>query len=253
MQDTCFSLFQTDVSLVFIPVDLNDPFEKSTPEICRIAATELQEFLIDNQEKWIHNFGTTVGKEGKIKGKMFGVLVVKNSKNELGFIAAFSGKLADKNADQRFVPSVFDDSSDDYFINRGMSEITHINKQIETMELSAEPADLNDALQLRVLRKIKSASLQQQLFDNYKLLNKSGRSKSITSIFESSGGRKPPSAAGECAAPKLLNYAFQNKMKPIAIAEFWWGQSTGSEIRKHKEFYPACNEKCLPILGFMLG
>ena len=58
----------------------------------------------------------------------------------------------------------------------------------------------------------------------------------------------PPAGAGECAAPKLLNYAFEHQLKPIAMAEFWWGQSPKSEIRKHKQFYPACKSKCEPIL-----
>src|SRR5690606_21753915 len=63
---------------------------------------------------------------------------------------------------------------------------------------------------------------------------------------------KPPAAAGECATPKLLQYAFLNDLKPIAMAEFWWGASPKSEVRKHKQFYPACTGKCEPILKHML-
>jgi tRNA pseudouridine32 synthase/23S rRNA pseudouridine746 synthase len=63
---------------------------------------------------------------------------------------------------------------------------------------------------------------------------------------------KPPSAAGECAIPKLLQSAFTSGYKPIAMAEFWWGASPKSEIRKHKLFYPACTGKCKPILAHML-
>lgn len=65
-------------------------------------------------------------------------------------------------------------------------------------------------------------------------------------------GIPPPAGSGECAAPKLLNYAYQNQLKPIAMAEFWWGQSPKSQVRKHKQFYPACRSKCEPILGHML-
>ena len=53
-------------------------------------------------------------------------------------------------------------------------------------------------------------------------------------------------------SPKLLQYAFQHQMKPIAMAEFWWGQSPETSIRKHKYFYPACIGKCKPILTHML-
>jgi len=98
------------------------------------------------------------------------------------------------------------------------------------------------------IRSLKSAKLQQQLFANYAFLNQYKKSKSLGEIFENN----PPAGAGECAAPKLLHYAFQNDLKPIAMAEFWWGQSPKSEIRKHKQFYPACTGKCEPILKHML-
>jgi len=98
--------------------------------------------------------------------------------------------------------------------------------------------------QLKEARKQKSAALQQQLFAEYSFLNQFGERKSIGEIFNNN----PPAGAGECAAPKLLHYAFENQLKPIAMAEFWWGQSPKSEIRKHKQFYPACKSKCEPIL-----
>jgi len=63
---------------------------------------------------------------------------------------------------------------------------------------------------------------------------------------------KPPAAAGECATPKLLQYAFLNGLRPVAMAEFWWGAPPKSEIRKHRQFYPACTGKCKPILEHML-
>lgn len=97
-------------------------------------------------------------------------------------------------------------------------------------------------------RSLKSAQLQQQLFDNYAFFNQYKKAKSLGEIFENN----PPAGAGECAAPKLLHYAFQNDLKPIAMAEFWWGKSPNSEIKKHKQFYPACTGKCEPILKHML-
>lgn len=102
--------------------------------------------------------------------------------------------------------------------------------------------------ELKELRKTKSAQLQQQLFEHYSFLNQSGKRKSLGDIFDGN----PPAGAGECAAPKLLHYAFQNQLKPIAMAEFWWGQSPKSEVRQHQHFYPACTGKCEPILAHML-
>ena len=97
---------------------------------------------------------------------------------------------------------------------------------------------------LKEIRKNKSSELQKKLFSHYFFENKKGIRKSIGEIFNNN----PPAGAGECAAPKLLHYAFQHQLRPICMAEFWWGQSPKSEIRKHKHFYPACKSKCEPIL-----
>jgi tRNA pseudouridine32 synthase / 23S rRNA pseudouridine746 synthase len=105
---------------------------------------------------------------------------------------------------------------------------------------------------LKEERKSRSNLLQRRLFDEYTFLNAKHESKSLLTIFEKELGIVPPAGAGECAAPKLLQYAFLQGLKPLAMAEFWWGQSPKSEIRKHKSFYPACRSKCEPILGFML-
>ena len=94
--------------------------------------------------------------------------------------------------------------------------------------------------------------MQLQLFEQYVFLNKDGKSKSLQEIFSHTAFGKPPGGAGECATPKLLQFAFANGYKPIAMAEFWWGAAPKSEIRKHKQFYPACTGKCKPILAHML-
>lgn len=101
-------------------------------------------------------------------------------------------------------------------------------------------------------RKERSAILQNQLFEQYTFLNIEGKQKSLQDIFKSTSFGKPPAGAGECATPKLLQYAFANGYKPLAMAEFWWGSSPKSEIRQHKQFYPACTGKCKPILAHML-
>lgn len=105
---------------------------------------------------------------------------------------------------------------------------------------------------LKERRQRKSAALQQRLFDQYQLLNSKGEVKSLCDIFQESINKMPPAAAGDCAAPRLLQYAYTHHMKPLAMAEFWWGKSPISEIRKEGHYYPACRGKCEPILGHML-
>ncbi|WP_243347957.1 RluA family pseudouridine synthase [Parabacteroides sp. FAFU027] len=106
--------------------------------------------------------------------------------------------------------------------------------------------------QLKAERKTKSAALQQKLFDCFQMLNSKGEAKGLCDIFAQTAQKIPPAGAGECAAPKLLQYAFRHGLKPIAMAEFWCGASPKTEIRHHGHFYPACKGKCEPILGHML-
>jgi tRNA pseudouridine32 synthase / 23S rRNA pseudouridine746 synthase len=105
---------------------------------------------------------------------------------------------------------------------------------------------------VKVQRRAISARLQDQLHSNYTFLNAHGNAKNLLDIFSIEESNFPPSGSGECAAPKLLQHAYRMGYKPIAMAEFWWGPSPNSEIRKHGHFYPACNGKCKPILGHML-
>jgi len=135
---------------------------------------------------------------------------------------------------------------------RGAYELKDLSKQWKN-----RIADLQQELDvfkikidtLKKERKNRSTKLQRRLFDQYRFLNQSGEVKTLSDIFQQD---IPTSGAGECAAPKLLQYAFQHQMKPIAMAEFWYGQSPKTVIRKHKHFYPACIGKCKPILGHML-
>lgn len=101
-------------------------------------------------------------------------------------------------------------------------------------------------------RKNRSAQLQKRLFDAFVMLNARGERKTLNEIFEENRHTIPPAGAGECAAPKLLQYAYLHGLHPLAMAEFWWGDSPKSEIRRHGCFYPSCKHKCEPILGFML-
>ena len=324
--------FQKPISGVDLPEKFTFPFFYEPHELSKIASAELQEYL-GSQTDWEHNFGLQEGQKGLVIGKMFGVLVVQNQEGTIGYLAAFSGKLADSNEHHHFVPPVFDMLQQDGFFKQEEKILNDYNRKIEALENNAdfikcqselastlllaekdkaEKKELSkqnkihrDALrekaereldfesyktlqkslskesqlesiqlkqmnhfwnqeiakaqqkvadfqskinQLKEERKAKSAALQQKLFQQYSFLNQYGVSKSLGAIFEDN----PPASAGECAAPKLLQYAFAHQLKPIALAEFWWGQSPKSEIRKHGHFYPACTGKCKPILAHML-
>lgn len=220
--------------------------------LCLLAAEQLQIHL-DHQIEWQHNFGLTEGKEGVIIGKMFGVLVVRNQENELGYLAAFSGKLGGSNHHSGFVPPVFDGLADEGFLNEGMAVLTQMNKELKELEGRKEISQELRIHLLKIARRKHSSALQKQLFDEYYFLNRAGEQKSLNEIFRIASYKNPPSGAGECAGPKLLQYAFQKNMHPLAIAEFWWGLSPKSDFWKHGHYYPCCEEKCKPILAHMLA
>lgn len=219
--------------------------------LCQLAAEQLQDYLLD-QDDWIHNFGLIPGQEGSIIGKMFGVLVVQTSDNELGYLAAFSGKLAGGNHHSKFVPPVFDSLHQNSFLNIGMAELTRINEDIIMAEELMGEDQKERISMLKTVRRVHSKALQNELFNHYNFINLKGQEKSLIDIFNAASYKNPPAGAGECAGPKLLQYAFKHKMKPLAIAEFWWGQSPKSEQWKHGHYYPCCREKCQPILVHML-
>ncbi|MFT7250782.1 MAG: tRNA pseudouridine32 synthase/23S rRNA pseudouridine746 synthase [Flavobacterium sp.] len=314
-----FQPFKTNISSIPLPEKFTFPFYYEPHKLSIIASNELQDYL-ENQCDFEHNFGLNPTQEGLIIGKMFGVLVCQNKFGEIGQLWAFSGKLADSNHHEKFVPTVYNMLDENGFYKTGEKNLNQITAEIENLKKSEDykkvfqnlentkteafndiqnqkntikvqkklrdeirksetfnEEELKEASKqegillkkmtqfwnykieaaqkefdsknskietLKLDRKQKSASLQQRLFAEYAFLNQFGILKSIGDIFE----ENPPAGAGECAAPKLLHYAFANKLKPIAMAEFWWGKSPNSEIRKHKQFYPACKSKCEPIL-----
>jgi tRNA pseudouridine32 synthase/23S rRNA pseudouridine746 synthase len=328
--------FKTEVSSIELPKKFTFPFFYEPHSLSKIAAKELQDYLL-NQSDFTHNFGFDESQEGLAIGKMFGVLVVQESNGELAYLAAFSGKLADSNEHNYFVPPVFDILEIDGFFKKEEAHFYALTQQIEQLEcdpnymkckllLEEEIAKQEDELQslkeqikenkinrkkqrifidennsareqevlLEELRKqsvkeqyylkerkeyykqriselssqlfqfeskiqqvkdersLKSADLQQQIFSKYTFLNALGEWKSLKEIFDFLKPLNPPAGSGECAAPKLLHYAYLQNLKPICMAEFWWGKSPSSEVRKHGNFYPACRGKCEPILGHML-
>lgn len=105
--------------------------------------------------------------------------------------------------------------------------------------------------ELKAQRKVMSEALQERIFRLFVVSNARGERRDLVEVFKPLGAL-PPAGAGECCAPRLLNYAFNNGLHPVCMAEFWWGASPVGEVRHHGHFYPACRSKCKPILEFML-
>ena len=119
-------------------------------------------------------------------------------------------------------------------------------------EISDEMADFQRRIDLlKARRKTMSEALQDRIFRLFVVTNAHGEQRDLVEVFKPLG-TLPPAGAGECCAPRLLNYAFNYSLRPVCMAEFWWGASPVGEVRHHGHFYPACRSKCKPILDFML-
>lgn len=251
-ESSAFCPFNDSLEIEALAAGLNFSLTEEQHPLCLLAANELQLHL-QQQQEWSHNFGLSSDKEGMVIGKMFGVLVVRTKEGILGYLAAFSGKLAGKNHHDKFVPPIFDGLAAGGFLNVGMENLTQMNKEISYLESFKDQTNSSEIERLKISRKNYSNALQDRIFEQYHFLNKAGESKSLLKAFEHTAAQKPPAGAGECAAPKLLQYAFLHEMEPLALAEFWWGLSPKSAYWKHGHFYPPCREKCEPILAHMLA
>lgn len=232
--------FSANTEGIALPTEFTDPFNYTPHPLCQLAADEVMCY-IDTHPEWHEELQL---------GKMLGVLVVKNVVGQLGFLAAFSGLLDKQNNLPYFVPAVYDMLSPNGHFKTEEREISLINHHIE--QLSEEGGQPALIASLKHERKQRSIKLQTWLFEQFVMLNVRGERKNLIDIFEEKEHRLPPGGAGECAAPKLLQYAFLNKLQPIAMAEFWWGNSPKAEERIHGHFYPACEQKCRAILTYML-
>ena len=315
-----FHSFQTSIAGIELPRLFTYPFHYTPHPLCVMAAGEVQAY-INKQTRW---------KEELDKGKMFGVLIVRTSSGQTGYLAAFSGNLCGSNSHSFFVPPVYDLLKPDGFFKIEEEQISAINHQIgqlqncdrylelqqkmerETVssqqalsearkvlkaakekreqrrlhrpneneqaamiresqyqkaefkrlerywkeqisEIKTEMESFSSRIEaLKAERRNRSAALQQKLFQQFNFLNAKGETKNLCAIFEETVQKTPPAGAGECAAPKLLQYAYLSGLSPIAMAEFWWGESPKTEIRHHGYYYPSCRGKCEPILRHML-
>ena len=165
------------------------------------------------------------------EGKMLGVLKVEDKEGEVGFLYGFSGTVGGRAVVPGFVPPIYDLTDPDGYFRRREAEI------------SAMPAGAE--------RKAASADLQAWIFEQYRVSNARGETLSIREVF-ARRGLVPPGGTGDCAAPKLLQYAYTHGLTPLAMGEFWYGASPASEVREQGRFYPSCTGKCGPLLSFML-
>ncbi len=247
-----FTPFKSAVDQTSLPNSLCFLIDGQPHHLALQACEELQQH-ISTQTEFQHNFGLNEQVEGAVIGKMFGVLVVSDADGQLGYLSAFSGKMAGGNHHQGFVPPVFDLLTENSFLNLGMRELSRLTEQIKKLESDTDAVSTSSINELKDARRKHSHALQQQIFEHYIFLNSKGKTKSLNDIFHVSRNTRPPAGAGECAAPKLLQYAFAHQLKPLALAEFWWGLSPKSATWKHGEYYAPCKEKCEPILAWMLG
>ena len=313
--------FKDNINQIPLPEQFTYPFYYSPHPLCIMAAQEMQVYL-QSRTDW---------HEELQKGKMFGVLIVRNAQGETGFLAAFSGNLAGSNHHDYFVPPVYDLLNPAGYFKEEEERISDINRNIQALEQSREyrqccqylnslkksqeqtlkdfrklmgnfkklrnflrkdegisekaheamtkesqylhaeekrreqfwqslvdkqqeefDAYLQQLSEWKKERKQRSAALQRWIFQQFQMRNARGETKDLCEIFADTPQGIPPAGSGECAAPKLLQYAYLHGLYPLAMAECWWGDSPKGEIRKHGYFYPACKHKCEPILGFML-
>ena len=132
------------------------------------------------------------------------------------------------------------------------AELRRRRKAMEQAESTLNTQHSTFLKSLQRKRKQMSDELQRWLFSAYRMLNAKGEERDLIDIFREYTHAMPPAGAGDCCAPKLLQYAYLHRLRPVCMAEFWWGESPASEIRHHLHYYPACRSKCLPILTHML-
>ena len=222
------------------------PFCYEPHPLCLLAAKEVQQYIATHAEI----------KEDADRGKMFGVLVVESTSSasraegeSYYFLAAYSGLLAGRNDWDYFVPPVYDAQQPDGYFKTQERMISQLSS------LTPHPSSFNPQTSKEM-----SQELQLWLFHQYRLLNAHGKEKDLVEIWQNYYNRPklrkkfplPPGGTGDCCAPKLLQYAYQHGLKPVCMAEFWWGATTKTELRQHLNYYPACRGKCKPILTWML-
>lgn len=151
-----------------------------------------------------------------------------------------------------------DDATKAMLIRESQHDKAQLRRLMKSCEASvAEHQEALDVLEreietLKRERREGSDALQRWLFDQYVMLNAKGMRRTLIDIFARFNGTLPPAGAGDCCAPKLLQFAYAHNLRPVSLAEFWLGAPPPTEVRRHLQFYPPCRSKCYPILQFML-
>ncbi|MDQ6960962.1 MAG: pseudouridine synthase [Mariprofundaceae bacterium] len=312
-----------------LPARFPSPFAYSPHPLAEQAAQMLQQRLKTERLEDGRSLLTANS------GKMFGVLVVKDSDGELGFLSAFSGMMSGHWDLPGFVPPLCDQVFLNQFYPEGAEVLAQFTQQLKKLEQDPQRLALSQAVsaveqqrhlailtmkaqhkeakkqrqlkrealqllddpelqqrtmavlastskrhdreatdikrawrnklrhvkqhvdsyeqqmkQVKDQRSEKSRQLVRLVFKAYQLHNFLGERKPMGDFFLDG---LPPSGSGDCAAPKMIHYASIHQLQPIALAEFWWGESPSTGIRHHGHYYPSCRGKCRPILPFMLG
>ena len=179
------------------------------------------------------------------EGKMLGVMMVETPDGRKDFLYGFSGLAGGRNRVEGFVPPIYDLLDPEGHFKREEAAIVALNREIK------QCSDGERLSALKQERRERSVALQEWIFDQFEVLNARGERLTIAEVF-ARRGLVPPSGTGECAAPKLLQYAYLHSLKPLAFGECWYGASPAGELRRHGSFYPSCTGKCGPLLDFML-
>ncbi len=183
-------------------------------------------------------------------GKMFGVLVVEAPDHSLGYLRAFSGMLSGQWHAEGWAPPTFDVLARDAVWIAGDTEMRRLARDRDALASEATGDGAAPALRLMdETRAARSRELLPQIQDTYHFTNARGQTRALRDLFAPA---HPPGGAGDCAAPKLLAQAYRMALRPLALAEFWWGAPPRSGDRRPGAFYPACHGKCAPILAHML-
>ncbi|TSC25865.1 pseudouridine synthase [Corallococcus sp. Z5C101001] len=239
-----------------LPVRLASPFQPGPPGPWgRGAAEALQRRLLHGATRW-----EALWRPGG--GKMFGVLVVEAPGERLGFLSAFSGMLGGAWNVEGFVPPLFDPVARDAYWPAGEAELAALEarhaallRDADALRAQGTPAApaLREVDTLRAevehLRAERSRALWRQVTQGYVIPNARGETQTLAALF---APRPPPGGAGDCAAPKLLAYAFRQGLTPRVLAEFWWGAPPLDGRRESGAYYPACDNKCGTVLPYML-
>jgi len=180
------------------------------------------------------------------EGKMLGVLMYALPDGGFGFLHAYSGTVNGSASLDGFVPPIYDTCDPDGYFKQEEAHIVNISRRIAVMDTGDQEREA-----LIEERRRLSEALQDWLFEHYIVHNALGEQASIKEIF-ARRGLVPPGGTGDCAGPRLLEAAYRQGLKPLAMGEFWYGRSPVGEVRRQGRFYPSCFGKCGPLLSFML-